>query len=372
MHFQIRFCTFFTDLSDIQPDTSVELCDVDDSLHYFSLSSEPEPDSPEFQAWVPNLALTEVDKHTLCNGDWLNANHIAAGNKLLKARFLNQNGLQDTCLLSKKRWNSKPEEFIQILHVAGNHWVCASNKLSADHTVEIFDSLHIELKEDGETASLVSCILATDRPSFDLDLVNVHRQRLYNDCGLFALAFAFDLCSGDDPYESLYDQDAMRSHLVKCFERQEFKQFPRVTENSLLPKRRVRSTITVKVYCHCRELEKCPMASCDKCHEWYHDTCEQIPLEVFSNPDTPWTCSLCKKGYILLLYVHNMWFHSHLSRFRRQFLIKVYVANAYTDRGRSVACFQAHAQAHVHILLIFVSSLACKSPSCSCYQWRWR
>ena len=123
MHFQIRFCTFFTDLSDIQSDTSVELRDVDDFLHYFSLSSEPEPepDSPEFQAWVPNLALTEADKRTLCNGDWLNANHIAAGNKFLKARFLYLNGLQDTCLLSKKRWNSKPEEFIQILHVAGNH-----------------------------------------------------------------------------------------------------------------------------------------------------------------------------------------------------------------------------------------------------------
>ena len=267
------------------------------------------------------------------------------------------------CILFSSPTNAKTT----FNHSAGNHWVCVSNKLSADHTVEIFDSLHIELEEDGETASLVSCILATDRPSFDLDLVNIHRQRLYNDCGLFALAFAFDLCSGDDPYESLYDQDAMRSHLVKCFERQEFKHFPRITENSLLPKRRVRSTITVKVYCHCRELEKCPMASCDKCHEWYHDTCEQIPLEVFSNPDTPWTCSLCKKSYTL--HVHNMWSHSHLSRFRRQFLI---VANAYTDRGRSVACFQAHAQAHVHILLIFVPSLTCKFPSCSCCQWRWR
>ena len=172
----------------------------DDSLHYFNLSSEPEPEPgiPEFQAWVPNPALTEADKcTTLCDGDWFSANHIAfsanhiaAGNKLLKAIFPNQNGLQDTGLLSNKRWNSKPEGFVQVLHVAGNHWVCASNKLSADHTVEIFDSLHIDVKDDGDTASLVSYILATDRPSFDLDLVNVHRQQLYNDCGLFALAFA--------------------------------------------------------------------------------------------------------------------------------------------------------------------------------------
>ena len=44
-------------------------------------------------------------------------------------------------------------------------------------------------------------------------------------------------------------------------------------------------------------------------------------------------------GYTL--HVHNMWFHSHLSRLRRQSLIEVYVANTYT-----VACFQAHAHAH--------------------------
>lgn len=289
--------TFFSDPSVIlMADASVEFCDVD-SLHYFSLSSElePETDSPEFQAWVPNLALTKADKQILCDGDWLNDKHIAAGNMLLKAKFPYQNGLQDTCLLSKKRWNSKPKEFVQILHVAGNHWVCASNKLSADSTVEIFDSLHIEVSEDGETASTVSCILASDRPTFDLDLINVHHQRLYSDCGLFALAFAFDLCSGNDPYQSLYDQGAMRSHLVNCFERQEFKRFPRVTENPLPSKMRVLSTVTVKVYCHCRELEKCPMVSCDKCHEWYHDTCERIPSEVFSNPDIPWTCSLCKQ-----------------------------------------------------------------------------
>ena len=103
------------------PDTSVEFCDVDDSLHYFNLSSEPEPepDSPEFQAWVPNLALTEADKQILCDGDWLNANLIAAGNMLLKAKFPYQNGLQDTCLLSKKRWNSSQKSLYRFCMLQG-------------------------------------------------------------------------------------------------------------------------------------------------------------------------------------------------------------------------------------------------------------
>ena len=51
----------------------------------------------------------------------------------------------------------------QARRVYTDCWECASNKLSADHTDEILDSLHIEVKEDGDTASLVSCILATDR-----------------------------------------------------------------------------------------------------------------------------------------------------------------------------------------------------------------
>lgn len=275
-----------TDFSDIT------LSDDDfDSVSY-SLNLSPKPSIPELQTWISCLGLSVADKQILLDGGWLNANLIAAGAKLLKERFPNQNGLEDTCSLCyKNQWNSVPESFVQILFVNGNHWLCVSNKLSKD-SVEVFDSLHTLNKEDDQIACQVSCILATTNPSFDIDVVNVHQQEEYDDCGLFALAYAFDLCAGNDPFEAMYNQNLMRSHLLSCFENGKMKPFPTVPEKSLLP-RRVLSTTTIEVYCHCRQVEKLPMASCDECDEWFHHTCEQIPQEVF-NSDIPWSCSLCK------------------------------------------------------------------------------
>ena len=36
-----------------------------------------------------------------------------------------------------------------------------------------------------------------------------------SDCGLFALAFITSICNGEDPVKQIYDQSAMRDHLVR-------------------------------------------------------------------------------------------------------------------------------------------------------------
>ena len=55
-----------------------------------------------------------------------------------------------------------------------------------------------------------------------------------SDCGLFAIAFAFELCKGD--HEALaqgrkFDTEKMRQHLVDCFENDEMQSFPLHTDN---------------------------------------------------------------------------------------------------------------------------------------------
>ena len=42
------------------------------------------------------------------------------------------------------------------------------------------------------------------------------------DCWLFALAFACDLASGNDPSEIAYCQSGMRQHLIRCFRKRTF------------------------------------------------------------------------------------------------------------------------------------------------------
>jgi len=61
--------------------------------------------------------------------------------------------------------------------------------------------------------------------SFELRVVNVQQQQRRDDCGLL-IAFAMDLCMGNDPFTSSYTQEAMRDHLAKCFENNLLVQFP--------------------------------------------------------------------------------------------------------------------------------------------------
>ena len=81
--------------------------------------------------WVPDLDLTQDDQQALEGDHWLSNRHISAVNTLLRQQHLGQNGLQDTLELSKNlKWRSNSVDFVQIVHVSQNHWVCVSNILS--------------------------------------------------------------------------------------------------------------------------------------------------------------------------------------------------------------------------------------------------
>lgn len=58
-------------------------------------------------------------------------------------------------------------------------------------------------------------------------------QRGGLDSGLFAIAFAYDLASGNDPSQVTYDQSRMREHLVKCLENGLFEPFPRQRKSNV-------------------------------------------------------------------------------------------------------------------------------------------
>jgi len=68
-------------------------------------------DEPCFVPWVKGLALSMYDGEQLLEGRYLSANHIAAGQNLLKSAYPKQHGLQDTCCLSSNKWLDVPEQF---------------------------------------------------------------------------------------------------------------------------------------------------------------------------------------------------------------------------------------------------------------------
>lgn len=214
----------------------------------------------------------------------------------MKRLYPSQNGLQDTSYLSEKCvWHSKPFRFVQIIHVGSWHWACLSNKFtSEDNEVELFDSLCATKSPDRSILSQASTILKSKAKKIKLKIVNVQQQSGSSDCGLFALAFAYDLCSDVDPFTKEYLQSKMRSHFNECLISEKIAPFP--SQKSSMLQSRITTETEIDIFCICRQPESLPMACCDTCAEWFHATCVSIPDEVFSDSSSKWSCHSCCKS----------------------------------------------------------------------------
>jgi hypothetical protein len=83
--------------------------------------------------------------------------------------------------------------------------------------VSIYDSLN-----SSPTQQFLQQITALYSPANSIpeshQAVIVHPQEGSTDCGVFAIAYAFELALGNDPSLFMFDQSKMREHLLACFE----------------------------------------------------------------------------------------------------------------------------------------------------------
>ena len=239
-----------------------------------------------------------AEREILSNGRLLTANHISAANTLFCKKFPLQNGLQDThYLATKRKWNSIPQDFVQVIFIAPGHWACLSNKFSVGNEVELFDSMYTIPYEGGTVLKQACCItrsLNRMYSSITINVIGVTPQVGGADCGLFAISMAYDLCCDIDPFTQEVVQDKMRAHLLECFEKEEISSFPKVPRKALESRRRVIKSVCFDIYCVCRGPEVKPMASCDVCLEWFHPGCVDVPNDVFEFEATVWICPSCK------------------------------------------------------------------------------
>ena len=207
-----------------------------------------------------------------------------------------QTGLQHTLDLANMRFNSRPDNFIQIVNISNSHWVCVSNINCPPAVVDVYDSMYpsppYTLKEQ------VATILRSLEKKITLRMVNVQHQNGGTDCGLFAISAAVSLCHGEDPASHLKNQSLMRNHLVSCLENHDMVVFPDSTMKPVRSKRRIKSEYTVPVYCKCRlswskDSKLGNMAQCKRCKQWYHQQCANISSLVFSDHSTKWFCESC-------------------------------------------------------------------------------
>ena len=247
--------------------------------------------------WKKNLVLTNEDRRQLTSGEWLTANHISAAHLLLKRAFPEQNGLCDTSYLAEKfLWKSQTQNFVQVIFVGGNHWACLSNVFcEQENIIELYDSMpsHISSTIKEQAATILHC----EAPNFTIRVVNVQQQERGDSCGLFAMAIAYDLCNRKDPFLSTYNEARLRSHLLSCFQQERISRFP--GGNPSRRRKRILDEISVDVFCNCRypdidiTTHLGNMVCCSVCNEWFHEGCEDIPSNVFTET-VDWICSSCK------------------------------------------------------------------------------
>ena len=178
---------------------------------------------------VPNSAkqsrwLNQKDIKSL-ESCWLNDNHMLAVNRIFKEDYPNVDGLQDTVLQQNYSWEQPTSQYVQFLHVNGNHWITISNinvsGLSTPQSaVFVYDSMHGKLSD--ETKMLISKFHQGKK--LYIYVMNVQQQTNSSDCGPFAIAFAKSILSGQDPTKLAFHDP--REHLLQNLPSNKIPQFP--------------------------------------------------------------------------------------------------------------------------------------------------
>ena len=133
----------------------------------------PEPlESTVTWVKIKDISLTTVDKHLLANGEKLIDKHINAAQRILKVMFPKINGLRLT-LLQEKPHKESTENAIQIFHIEGDHWVCATTMGEASRKkVLVYDSAYTRWSD--QAVSLV-------RKQFRCAASNIIIQKMFKN-----------------------------------------------------------------------------------------------------------------------------------------------------------------------------------------------
>ncbi len=263
-----------------------------------------EPQDKPCEYWVRDdakgLALHPRDALQLSSGAWLTDKHVHSLSKLLALQFPARNGLQDPLVLAEtSMYKSGVEDFVQVVNIARNHWVCVSNTLSPPGVVEVYDSMPSYSIKSSSLQKQVAVIIKAPTRSFELKHVDVQRQVGSSDCALFAMAFATTLCMGGDPHIASYVQGAMRPHLIRCFENRTILPFPAPDRPRRLGRQRVINKQKINVFCICRllwdkhDLKRGPLVHCYMCNEWFRKLCLGIDQEVIDQRASRYACNAC-------------------------------------------------------------------------------
>ena len=93
---------------------------------------------------------------------------------------------------------------------------------------------------------VIASLVLSSASKLTIRMMDVGKQSNGSDCGVLSIAFAYDICSGTDPYKAKYDHKLMRQHLLQCLEDCTLSRFRLLGE-----RRHIRVKHTQEVDLHC-------------------------------------------------------------------------------------------------------------------------
>ena len=155
----------------------------------------------------------------------------------------------------------------------------------------MYDSMYSSVSSG--IMKLIASLVFSPAEQLVVRMMDVGMQSNGSDCGVLAIAFTYDVCSGNDPCPVKYDHRSIRQHLADCLENCCLSCFPVAGERRSTS---IRHTQSVDLHCSCRlpEEKGDKMAECDVCKTWFHQHCMDIPDNIFDDEmEVPWKCKSC-------------------------------------------------------------------------------
>ena len=139
--------------------------------------------------------------HTVCTCVVFNGQHQTSSSPALYIE-----GLLSPTIGKAKQFPVMRNDFIQVLHTGGIHWVCVSNiGCSHNNQVKLYDSLY---------SGIAALLFNQDSDVIEICVAPVDQQTNGTDCGVFTIAFATELCYNMDPTSLKFSRRAIRAHLL--------------------------------------------------------------------------------------------------------------------------------------------------------------
>lgn len=118
----------------------------------------------------------------------------------------------------------------QIHHTGSDHWLTSASTDSQTDLI-LFDSLQGTIPSISNSLKLqLFAAYGNNKNHLTILVPKIQQQSNAVDCGIFALAYATEFCfSGFVGGENIdFDKQAMRQHLITCFQSKSLRPFPQL------------------------------------------------------------------------------------------------------------------------------------------------